>query len=67
MHSRTLHITLMALACWAFLTDFANGVNSRPSATQVPAKIVESTFISPGQWNEHVHSSSVVELPTAHC
>ena len=63
MRSRTLHITLMALACWAFLTDFANGVNSRPSATQVPAKIVESTFIFPGQWNEHVHSSSIVELP----
>jgi predicted neuraminidase len=63
MRSRTLHFTLIALACWAWLTDCASAENPLPSAKLAPAKIVESTFIIPKQGYEHVHSSSVVELP----
>lgn len=63
MRSRTLHLALIALACWALLRERANGENPRPVATQDPAKIVESTFIFPQQWKETVHSSSVIELP----
>jgi predicted neuraminidase len=63
MRAHTLHLTLIALACWAMMTDCANAENPRPSATQAPAKIVESTFIIPKQGYEHVHSSSIVELP----
>jgi predicted neuraminidase len=63
MRSRTSHLTLIALACWALLRDSANGENPCPVATQSTAKIVDSTFIFPQQWKENVHSSSIIELP----
>ncbi|MEX2306070.1 MAG: exo-alpha-sialidase [Pirellulales bacterium] len=62
MRSRSLRLTLLALACQALLTHRATGENLRPSAAPAPAKIVECTFIFPKQWKEHVHSSSIVEL-----
>jgi predicted neuraminidase len=62
MRSSTLRLTLIALVCPALLTDRTNGENLRP-ATPDRAEIVESAFIFPKQRKEHVHSSSIVELP----
>ena len=63
MPVRTLPLPLIALACWALLTNGANADVSPPSATQAPTKIVDSAFIIPKQGEDHVHSSSIVELP----
>ena len=62
MRSSTLRLTLIALVCPAILTGRTNGENLR-TTTPARAETVESTFIFPQQRKEHVHSSSIVELP----
>jgi predicted neuraminidase len=63
MRSRTLHLALIALTLPPLWTDLANGENVCPRPTPARANVVESTFVFPKQRKEHVHASSIVELP----
>ncbi len=62
MRSRTLRHALITLACLALSTERISGENLHLNRTPAPAEIIESTFIFPEQWKDHVHSSSIVEL-----